>query len=387
MIGFIRKVSIVGSIAALSLALGGCEIGPKQSDQLGYRGTGMQQVNNPARKIPAAVIPAKPYDLPADLGPPASVTYKNVQVLGNVKTEEFNLLMAQMNQWIAPPEQGCAYCHNPENMADDGKYTKIVARRMLQMTQQINSRWSNHVKQTGVTCYTCHRGNVVPVNKWAVKEGAMSPTSITGNRFGQNAPDVDTSYASLPNNAFSTYFQGKSMIRVQGSSALPQANHVVSTKDAEKTYGLMMHMSSSLGVNCTFCHNTDAFSSWSNSRPQRVGAYYGIRMVRDINEGYINGLASVMPANRKGPMGDPYKTNCLTCHQGQNKPLGGVSMIAQAPSLRGPIGPSGSYGVDAASLPMEEGAYGMPAAPMAAPAKATPVKAMIAEPKKATPAH
>jgi len=380
MIGFIRKATIAGSIALLSLTLGGCEIGPKQTDQLGYRGTGMQQVNNPYRKIPAAVIPAKPYDLPADLGPLSSVSYKNVQVLGNVRTEEFNLLMAQMNQWIAPPEQGCNYCHNPENMASDEKYTKVVARRMLQMTQQINSRWSNHVKQTGVTCYTCHRGNVVPVNKWAVKEGAPNPGTITGNKFGQNTPDADVAYASLPNDPFATYFQGKTPIRVANNSRFPTPDHVVSTKDAEKTYGLMMHMSTGLGVNCTFCHNTDSFRSWPNSRPQRVTAYYGIRMVRDVNEGYINGLASVMPANRKGPLGDPYKVNCLTCHQGQNKPLGGVSMIGMAPALKGPVGPpAGMEPAPAVAAPAEDGAAAVPAS--------TPVAPASTGPKKATPAH
>jgi mono/diheme cytochrome c family protein len=33
-------------------------------------------------------------------------------------------------------------------------------------------------------------------------------------------------------------------------------------------------------------------------------------------------------------MGDPLKVNCQTCHQGYSKPLGGVSMLADNPSLR-----------------------------------------------------
>lgn len=33
-------------------------------------------------------------------------------------------------------------------------------------------------------------------------------------------------------------------------------------------------------------------------------------------------------------MGDPYKVNCLTCHQNQAKPLGGVQMLSQYPYLR-----------------------------------------------------
>jgi photosynthetic reaction center cytochrome c subunit len=184
----------------------------------------------------------------------------------------------------------------------------------------------------------------------------------------------------LPNDPFATYFQGKTPIRVANNSRFPTPDHVVSTKDAEKTYGLMMHMSTGLGVNCTFCHNTDSFRSWPNSRPQRVTAYYGIRMVRDVNEGYINGLASVMPANRKGPLGDPYKVNCLTCHQGQNKPLGGVSMIGMAPALKGPVGPpAGMEPAPAVAAPAEVGAAAVPAS--------TPVAPASTGPKKATPAH
>ena len=49
--------------------------------------------------------------------------YQNVQVLGELTTDEFNRLMASITEWVAP-EQGCAYCHNTENMADDTLYRK-----------------------------------------------------------------------------------------------------------------------------------------------------------------------------------------------------------------------------------------------------------------------
>jgi photosynthetic reaction center cytochrome c subunit len=132
----------------------------------------------------------------------------------------------------------------------------------------------------------------------------------------------------------------------------------VSIKDTERTYGLMMHVSSALGVNCTYCHNSQSFRAWNLSRAQRGTAYYGIRMVRDVNEAYISPLQSVFPANRKGPHGDPYKVNCTTCHQGVAKPLGGVSMIAQAPALKGSSAPA-----PAAAAAAEGG----PAAPTAVP--------------------
>ncbi|HEX8382934.1 MAG TPA: photosynthetic reaction center cytochrome PufC [Sphingomonas sp.] len=330
-----RHVTLsIGAAAAALLA--GCEPGAKMSTQTGFRGTGLEQIVDVSSIKEAAAIPPEPYPLPPDGGPTAAETYQNVKVLGAVSAERFNHLMAAMTQWVAPPEQGCNYCHNPENMASDEKYTKIVARRMLQMTRTINSRWSSHVQKTGVTCYTCHRGNAVPENVWALAQNTLDPGTIRGNKRGQNTPDPNVGYASLPSDPFAAYFQGKGNIRVASDQALPSPDHVVSIKDAEKSYGLMMHVSTALGVNCTYCHNSQSFRAWNLSRAQRGTAYYGIRMVRDVNENYITSLRSVFPANRKGPHGDPYKVNCTTCHQGLAKPLGGVSMIAQAPALKGP---------------------------------------------------
>ncbi|MEG3165470.1 photosynthetic reaction center cytochrome PufC [Sphingomonas sp. PB2P19] len=327
----------VATIATLSgaIMLAGCELGAKQSTQTGYRGTGLEQIVDVSSIAKAAVIPPAPYPLPPDGGPTAGQSYQNVKVVAGLSKERFDHLMAEMNQWVAPPEQGCNYCHNPENMASDEKYTKVVARRMLQMTQTINSRWASHVKQTGVTCYTCHRGNAVPEYKWANAEGTVEPNTILRNKHGQNSPNQNVGYSSLPYDPFAQYLNGRAQVRVASASAFPNADHIVSIKAAEQSYGLMMHVSTALGVNCTYCHNSQSFRAWNLSRAQRGTAYYGIRMVRDINTNYISSLQAVFPANRKGPHGDPYKVNCTTCHQGLSKPLGGVSMIAQAPILWG----------------------------------------------------
>ena len=334
--GYWTRMAVgVGAGAGL-LMLAACDLGPKDSTQTGYRGAGLDQIVDRGKIAKASLIPAPPYPLPPDGGPTAGQSYQNIKVLNNVSKDRFDHLMAEISQWVAPPEQGCNYCHNPENLASDEKYTKVVARRMLEMTRTINTKWSSHVKDTGVTCYTCHRGNAVPEYKWAQALGAPHPGSIRGNKHGQNAPDPNVGYASLPSDPFDAYFAGKQNIRVASSQALPSADHKVSVKEAEKSYGLMMHVSASLGVNCTFCHNSQSFRAWNLSRAQRGTAYYGIRMVRDINDDYLTSLASVFPANRKGPHGDVLKVNCMTCHQGVSKPLGGVSMIAQAPALKGP---------------------------------------------------
>ena len=61
-------------------------------------------------------------------------------------------------------------------MADDSLYQKKVARRMLQMTQHINESWKdNHVGGTGVTCFTCHRGQPVPAHVWFTDPARTAP--------------------------------------------------------------------------------------------------------------------------------------------------------------------------------------------------------------------
>ena len=340
---------LVMAAATLPLMLSACELGPKSTRQMGYRGTGIDQISTTTPRLSQVPIPANAYPTPDDSGPRAGATYQNVQVLSGVSTERFNHLMAQMNNWVAPqtgdPAQvGCNYCHNPENMASDEKYTKVVARRMIQMTQNINSNWTPHVQQTGVTCWTCHRGNAVPNYRWAMAAPGGIPGTITGNKRGQNTPDPAVGYASLPYDPFSAYLKddGVNNIRVAASTSHPTPAHTTSLKEAEKTYGLMMHLSKGLGVNCTYCHNSASFRAWNMSSPQRATAWYGLRMVAKTNAEYMTPLASVFPAvhagalgnaERKGPMGDVYKINCATCHNGQRKPMNGVSMRADNPVL------------------------------------------------------
>ena len=84
----------------------------------------------------------------------------------------------------------------------------------------------------------------------------------------------------------------------------------------------MHYFGNSLGVNCTYCHNTRAFSDWSQSSPAKVSAWHGIRMTRDLNAKYLKQLSQRGGrTNRLGPTGDSPKLACATCHQGVYKPL------------------------------------------------------------------
>ncbi len=315
------------------LLLAACERPPMESVQHGFRGTGMVQVYNPRaieKSIEANTLPVGLPPLPAD-GPKAKDVYKNVQVLGGLSSAQFVRLMTSMTAWVAP-EEGCGYCHNVANFAEDSKYTKAVARRMLQMTQNINENWKTHVAETGVTCWTCHRGQPVPSNIWFKADAAPRGADFIGDRMGQNEPHPAVNLSSLPNDPFTPFLLQDKPIRVNTTTALPTGNRQ-SIKQAEWTYGLMTHMSTALGVNCTYCHNTQNFAKWEGGPPQRATAWHGIRMVRDMNVAYMEPLTPVFPAHRKGELGDVAKANCATCHQGAYKPLNGQSMLKDYPEL------------------------------------------------------
>jgi photosynthetic reaction center cytochrome c subunit len=314
------------------LLLASCERPPVATVQHGYRGTGMEQVYNPrtlaeqdAKNVAPAALPAAPSE-----GPKAGQIYQNVKVLGDLSVGEFTRTMLAITSWVAPT-QGCNYCHNPQNLADDSLYTKVVSRRMLQMTQHINADWKAHVANTGVTCYTCHRGQPVPAQVW-FKPLVPASQGLIGNKAGQNSPARSVAYASLPSDPLTPFLSGASEIRVIGTSALPAGNRQ-SIKQTEWTYGLMMHMSQSLGVNCTYCHNSRSFAEWDQSSPQRVSAWHGIRMARNLNHDYLEPLTSVFPAARLGEGGDVAKISCATCHQGAYKPLYGAPMLKDYPEL------------------------------------------------------
>jgi photosynthetic reaction center cytochrome c subunit len=208
----------------------------------------------------------------------------------------------------------------------------VVSRRMLQMVRHINSDWRSHVAATGVTCFTCHRGQTVPSQIWFENPGPPHALGLVESAVGKNVPALSAGLSALPYDPFTPFLDDASEIRVESTTALPVADRR-SIKETEWTYSLMMNFSQSLGVNCTFCHNSRSFLEWDQSTPQRAIAWHGIRMVRDLNTNFLGPLKPVFPAARLGPLGDAPKVNCATCHQGVYKPLFGVSLAKDYPEL------------------------------------------------------
>ena len=136
---------------------------------------------------------------------------------------------------------------------------------------------------------------------------------------------------------FDPFSRTSSTIRVEATQALP--GRPARQYRAEQTYSLMIHMSESLGVNCTFCHNTRNFSGWSEGTPQRSVAWHGLELVWDHWVPDPDPLRSTYPANRLGPRGDSPKLDCGTCHQGVSKPLYGAGIAKDYPELGGAAAP------------------------------------------------
>jgi len=54
---------------------------------------------------------------------------------------------------------GCNFCHEMDR-ASDAKPEKVMARMMISMAKDINSKFPDGKEH--VTCFTCHRGSTAP---------------------------------------------------------------------------------------------------------------------------------------------------------------------------------------------------------------------------------
>ena len=386
-----RKINTAAwtGLLALVMLVSGCEKPSVATAQKGYRGTGMAQVDNVHTLESDAALHAAPeIARPARVrenAPLAGATYKNVQVLGELTIGEFGRTMNAITAWVAP-KQSCAHCHVEGDFASDAKYTKIVSRRMIQMVRHLNTDWQSHIANTGVTCYTCHRGNPIPSKVWFRPAPPEHANNLLLNRSGQNAPAAAAGLTSLPADPFSDFLWQtgtQNNVRVIGAKALPSGQHATLLQ-TEHTYGLMMHISKSLGVNCTFCHNSRSFADWPQSPIQRTTAWHGIRMVRDLNSAYLDPLTPHFPAvpvGRLGPSGDAAKIHCATCHQGANKPLYGAQTARYYPALWLGTTPGATPAAAAASAAAAEAP-----APASAPLPGLPASAIELLAKASAPA-
>jgi len=81
----------------------------------------------------------------------------NLKVL---KVTTGNEVVQIMRTFTAGLGVQCNYCHIQGNFASDENPKKEIARHMITMSHEINSKFPDG--KMHVTCYTCHRGETEP---------------------------------------------------------------------------------------------------------------------------------------------------------------------------------------------------------------------------------
>ena len=115
------------------------------------------------------VAPVKGQQAQAPQAAPASTEetmeqkYKNIQALKGLPASQ---MRAMMNYISASTGMTCAECHVKTGdqwaFEKDDNNHKVIARRMITMTMEINKASFNG--RTQVTCYTCHQGHDHPMH-------------------------------------------------------------------------------------------------------------------------------------------------------------------------------------------------------------------------------
>lgn len=83
--------------------------------------------------------------------------HKNLKIL---KDDEVRSAMGAFRVALG---QQCTYCHVQGDFASDENPKKNIARMMIAMVHDINSKFPGDASKARVTCYTCHRGAATPL--------------------------------------------------------------------------------------------------------------------------------------------------------------------------------------------------------------------------------
>jgi hypothetical protein len=88
----------------------------------------------------------------------AEQKYKNIQMLKGLPSDR---LMSVMFAFKASLGVDCTYCHIKDQFEKDDKPPKQVARKMITLVRDTNSKLGGAAR---VTCFTCHRGQTRPAS-------------------------------------------------------------------------------------------------------------------------------------------------------------------------------------------------------------------------------
>ena len=79
----------------------------------------------------------------------------------NLKLLQASEIRATMGAFRVALGVQCTACHVQGDFASDENHHKEIARKMIEMTREINAKFPDG--KTHVTCYSCHRGTKEPL--------------------------------------------------------------------------------------------------------------------------------------------------------------------------------------------------------------------------------
>lgn len=308
----------------------------------------------------------------------------NVQVLTGMSSAQ---IWTYMQQYVSGGlGVGCQYCHNLNNFASDEYPQKIAARNMLYLVSDVNAEFIVDLpnwKGNYVQCATCH--NNQPNGMEAVSDQfvkSIPPIPVTVDPLDANGQPI-TDPAAKP-----AELQG--LVNLQDSVLYYVYNYLVwrpyDPADPESGRGslaltyeegrtqdqvtinqnVMNHMSWSLGVGCTYCHNSRNFVAYETdpagnlANPQyaynKLKAQRMLQLTTWLQANWTSYGATAYPAIPSSLEGGASELSyrliegqyynvpgCYTCHQGNavpkaavnNIPAGDAGVVVLPPVLRG----------------------------------------------------
>lgn len=226
---------------------------------------------------------------------------QNVKVLTGMTTTE---IWTFMTSYMAGGLQvDCTYCHDINNFAAEGAAEigdeevatrKDTALLHLEMVADLNQNWITQLAEVEtkqpsgaqIICATCHLGDPLPVS-WPDELHALP------NDFRLPLDDLDV-----------LLLAGK--------------QDQISLDTVQNNQHTMFHISDSLGVGCTHCHNSRYFPDWD-----QPAKYYALTML-EMNQHILNVYSETM--NDQEP-------SCYLCHYNQVRPPGAVKAASSLPAV------------------------------------------------------
>lgn len=314
----------------------------------------------------------------------------NVQVLTGMSSAQIWLYM---QQYVSGGlGVGCQYCHNLNNFASDEYPQKLAARNMLYLVSDVNSQFIVDLpnwKGNYVQCATCHNNqpnNLESVSEQFIKSVPDIPVIV--DPLDQNgAPITDPALKPEPiqdavglQDAVLFYIYNYQIWR-PFDPADPESGRgsLALTVEGGRTQeqvtinqNVMNSMAWSLGVGCTYCHNSRNFTAYSDAPPNgaphsgnlanleygyaKLKAQRMMQLTTWLRENWLNYGAlpkDAVPAALQGGAsrfsyqtlnGQTYNVpGCYTCHRGNaipraavmNIPEGDAGIVTLPPPLRG----------------------------------------------------